>query len=275
MIYRLVFILYFFLLWGAFAQKSEASEAWSGQLRQRWEALPGFWAQGRIHHYGAGAAALGLLAYTLHEDEVWAAQARNSALSVPQWTADISGEIQWVAPALVASYALARVTDWSAGRRWTPVIMESVIIAGGISYAGKWLSGRARPAEGSAAFAVPGGRGFDAAFPSGHATVSFALAASLARALQDRWYYALPLYSLAGLGAWQRIQSGAHWPADVLAGAIIGFTVGRIWSGSEVWAGRTSMGLSSWGDQALLRFTYQWPLASAQNRHAAGRVVLH
>ncbi len=56
-------------------------------------------------------------------------------------------------------------------------------------------------------------------FPSGHATVAFACATTIALAVPR---LALPLFALAALVAWSRVYVGVHYPLDVLAGAILG-----------------------------------------------------
>ena len=61
-------------------------------------------------------------------------------------------------------------------------------------------------------------------FPSGHATVSFACATLLAAAVPRlRW----PFYALAALIAFSRVYVGVHYPADVLAGALLGVALAR------------------------------------------------
>ena len=58
-------------------------------------------------------------------------------------------------------------------------------------------------------------------FPSGHTTQAFALATSVSLAY-PKWYVIVPA-SIYGLGAgYSRMHLGAHYPRDVLAGAIIG-----------------------------------------------------
>jgi undecaprenyl-diphosphatase len=60
-------------------------------------------------------------------------------------------------------------------------------------------------------------------FPSGHASSSFACATVIA-AFVPSWR--VPLYVLAGLIAWSRLYVGAHYPLDLLAGALLGIGVG-------------------------------------------------
>jgi len=64
-----------------------------------------------------------------------------------------------------------------------------------------------------------------ASFPSGHATTAFALATLL-----SLWYprWAPAFVALAGLVALSRVALGAHFPSDVLAGAVLGMGVALI-----------------------------------------------
>jgi undecaprenyl-diphosphatase len=62
-------------------------------------------------------------------------------------------------------------------------------------------------------------------FPSGHASFFFALAAVIYcydKKLGLRFAFAALLMGLA------RITAGAHYPADILAGAVVGYVVGTI-----------------------------------------------
>lgn len=63
-------------------------------------------------------------------------------------------------------------------------------------------------------------------FPSAHATTSFAAARAFRGLVGAR-----VLYGAAGLLAVSRPYLGVHYPSDVLAGAILGTTVGQAWPG--------------------------------------------
>jgi membrane-associated phospholipid phosphatase len=61
------------------------------------------------------------------------------------------------------------------------------------------------------------------AFPSGHATTALVTAGVFALALRLPWQGVLLAAGLALIPALSRIIVGAHWPQDILAGALIGW----------------------------------------------------
>lgn len=60
-----------------------------------------------------------------------------------------------------------------------------------------------------------------ASFPSGHTSFAFSAATTLTIRC-PRWYVATPAYLWAASVAFSRLYIGAHYPSDVLAGAILG-----------------------------------------------------
>lgn len=56
-------------------------------------------------------------------------------------------------------------------------------------------------------------------FPSGHSASAFAFATAVST---DVPWLALPIYLLAASVAYSRVHTGAHYPGDVVAGALLG-----------------------------------------------------
>lgn len=61
----------------------------------------------------------------------------------------------------------------------------------------------------------------DYSFPSGHSSSIFSTATSLSLAY-PKWYVVAPSFAFAGVVGYSRTYLGAHYPGDVLAGAILG-----------------------------------------------------
>lgn len=102
-------------------------------------------------------------------------------------------------------------------------LFAAVAVSGIATNVAKFLLGRARPklwdqedVYGLSPFA------FDhdyQGFPSGHATTLFALAAGLGCAFPR---LRLPLLALALVAAASRVAVNAHYPSDIVAGAVVG-----------------------------------------------------
>jgi undecaprenyl-diphosphatase len=62
-------------------------------------------------------------------------------------------------------------------------------------------------------------------FPSGHSATAFAFATGVGHVLAPA---AIPLHGLAALVAYSRVHTGVHYPADVVAGALIGTVLAQL-----------------------------------------------
>ncbi|HNP21910.1 MAG TPA: phosphatase PAP2 family protein [Panacibacter sp.] len=58
-------------------------------------------------------------------------------------------------------------------------------------------------------------------FPSGHTTIAFATATTLALEYK-KWYITVPAYAWAAGVGYSRMYLGQHYPTDVIGGAIVG-----------------------------------------------------
>lgn len=65
-------------------------------------------------------------------------------------------------------------------------------------------------------------------FPSGHTASAFAGAGFLQR--RYGWSYGLPAYVAAALTGVSRVEGNYHWSADVLTGALIGFSANLLFT---------------------------------------------
>lgn len=101
----------------------------------------------------------------------------------------------------------------------------SFISAGLITSSLKVIAGRSRPDEGDSTYRFQPFGGHSS-FPSGHTTQAFSLASVIAGHYDEWWVDALS-YGIAGGVGLARIEQEAHFPSDVVAGAIIGTIVGK------------------------------------------------
>lgn len=103
------------------------------------------------------------------------------------------------------------------------------LLTGGLSYFVtevllKPLVERIRPSVEMGAIVV-GNQSTDPSFPSGHATIGFAMAVVLANK-EPKWKWIF--YSLAVLISLSRIYLGVHYPLDVIGGGVIGWGIGKL-----------------------------------------------
>jgi membrane-associated phospholipid phosphatase len=111
-------------------------------------------------------------------------------------------------------FATGRAVDAPRYRAMTYDWLHAVIINGGYTALIKEVVHRERP------------NGEDhLSFPSGHASNAFAIAAVAER--HYGWKAGVPAYAMASLVAVSRLQRNKHYLSDVMAGATLGYIVGR------------------------------------------------
>ncbi len=109
---------------------------------------------------------------------------------------------------------------------------KAVILTGAYTFLFKNLFQRERPYQSDPANPNYWGGPFDGfhnnSFPSGHTSVVFAAATVLSAYYKDRRWVGITAFSLAGLVAVSRNYDDKHWASDVVAGAALGYAIGRL-----------------------------------------------
>jgi membrane-associated phospholipid phosphatase len=134
-----------------------------------------------------------------------------------------------------AALALLPLLAWPRTRRFATALALAIAAQAICVWALKLVVGRVRPWI-AMGLAAPLGAPHDGSFPSGHASGSFCVAAFVTVALPAVWQspawrarsVAAATIALASLIAVSRVYLGAHFPSDVLAGALMGALLGGI-----------------------------------------------
>jgi undecaprenyl-diphosphatase len=115
--------------------------------------------------------------------------------------------------------------------RQRKILLHLILLYGiqsGILYGLKFLIQRERPflfLEMASKLSKGPGEILDPSFPSGHALYAAMMATLLAT-----WFprYRILFFVVAGFIGWTRIYLGLHFPSDVIAGALLGYGVTKL-----------------------------------------------
>ena len=115
--------------------------------------------------------------------------------------------------------------DTTAKNTAMDALTASIIGPGIIGTSVKYVVGRVRPNMATRTFEFKPFSGSQS-FPSGHVTQAFTVATAVAENYPEWWVQAL-CYGGAGLVGYARIEQNAHYTSDVVAGALLGWSVAR------------------------------------------------
>jgi hypothetical protein len=175
--------------------------------------------------FGAFAASLGVLLATDQQTYV-AIQQRRSPVTddIADVTTPFGQEYAWaLSGAMLAGGLITKNPELrDTGRD----ALEAALFAGLITEIAKPLFGRERPYQSDGRTLFHGFTTQYASFPSGHATIAWAVASVVAMRT-DGWIVPTIAYTLATMVAFDRVNDQKHFIADVFTGAAIGVSVGR------------------------------------------------
>lgn len=113
---------------------------------------------------------------------------------------------------------------WTQKEKKLAMLMTAGIIAGALfTFPLKFLIDRTRPYETIDSTRLLTPTEYDPSFPSGHSEMSFLAATIVSRFHPE---YSKYLYAFSFIVALSRIYVGVHYPADTIAGMIIGVIMG-------------------------------------------------
>lgn len=172
--------------------------------------------------YAAGVGAVMLLDKPVYEEVQ-----RNRTESIDDFASTVQDLGSYPSFGIMGAFyvAGALLEDERARTVAMDAFASSLVSAGMITTTLKVAAGRSRPneEEGAYRFKPFGG---DHSFPSGHTTQAFSLASVIAEHYDERWID-ITSYGMATLVGLARIEQEAHFPSDVVAGAVIGTLVGK------------------------------------------------
>lgn len=126
----------------------------------------------------------------------------------------------------VGSAAILAGARGARGRRAAATGIASVLVTSAVAnLVMKPLGARRRPDPSEAPAERRAPMPSSTSFPSGHAASGFAFATAVGAVLPRD---AIPIRALASAVAYSRVHTGLHYPADVIAGALLGTALAQI-----------------------------------------------
>jgi membrane-associated phospholipid phosphatase len=141
-------------------------------------------------------------------------------------SAERLGNPLYVVPVFLALGGIDALAHRSDRVASTVRIADGAVAAGAAAALVKIAVGRARPFQAPRDQDVIRPFSGNSAFPSGHTTLAFGIAAAIDKETSARWVPWV-VYPLAGLVGWSRVRDGEHWLSDVVAGAALGYWSAR------------------------------------------------
>ncbi len=185
-----------------------------------------------VNHWILTSIGAGTVLWTYSQDPIFynrVYQPEKGMSSTASLLAEGWGSGLTALPVLAGMYTIGLINENPQLQHAALSGFQAFVISAGAAWTIKQLTQRPRPEPffDPAIWHGPFAGGGHDAFPSGHTMRAFALATVLAGVYHDKTAWGLAFYGLAAITAYTRLKSGEHWPSDVVAGALIGFGIGR------------------------------------------------
>lgn len=162
-------------------------------------------------------------------------------------------------------YVLGRWTHHDRLAEASSLSAEALLSAGLYATALKAVTARTRPAAGGQGdfftYSPPQGQ-VSSSFPSGHATGAFAVATVFAEVYSEERWVPWVAYGLAGCIGASRVAQGRHFPSDVVVGALVGNSIGRMAVARQGDSGKSTFSLQPYfnpsTEEAGILWNRQW-----------------
>lgn len=173
---------------------------------------------------GAITAGFGLTTYLLMKNDLWLSEKmRQSPDKFKDGLFDAFNYAGEGVPVLAADTLLFSLGG-EKEKKAAVSIVEGLAVSGAIVTAIKWAFGRVRPSHTDDPLEFKWLTVGDTSYPSGHTQTAFLCATILG----DRYDIGWLTYPAAAMTGLARIYKRAHWPSDVLLGAVIGVVTGKV-----------------------------------------------
>lgn len=205
---------------------------------------------------GGVAATTGLLMLADEEiNDTWRDDIRSGALDDFLDVMEYFGDSQFVIFGSLGGYAIGELIGSDRDQEAALLVAQSFVLSAGLTQGLKFAFRRERPDDSrddQFSFFSSDASKTNSAFPSGHATNAFSMAAVLTNVYDESVpWLGWVLYPVATMTALARVNNERHWGSDVFLGGALGYFIGRMVVHYSPFRGNRSVSVEPMADEGL------------------------
>jgi membrane-associated phospholipid phosphatase len=182
---------------------------------------------------GGVAATTGLLMLADKEiNDTWRDDIRTGGLDDFLDIMEFFGDSQFIVFGSLGGYAVGELIGSERDKEAALLVAQSFVLSAGLTQGLKFAFRRERPDDSrddQYSFFSSDASKTNSAFPSGHATNAFSMAAVLTNVYDEQVpWLGWVLYPVATMTALARVNNERHWGSDVFLGSALGYFIGRM-----------------------------------------------